>query len=144
MAELRRLCSPVSAWADPCGRCGAVGCPWDRIAGAPMCPDCQEALAVGEGPVLRARMEPGPCAICRRAGTLSYLTQPLRALESVEIDLCGGHFEALLGRRLDRRAYNRLAGLFQAAGVDVRQVFLLHEAFYDPRGKPLQPVPETW
>ena len=73
-----------------------------------------------------------------------YLTYPLHSEEPVEIDLCGGHCEALLGRRLDRPAFRRLQRLLQAEGVGVAQVFLLHEAFYDRHGRPLQPIPETW
>ena len=33
----------------PCIRCQADGCPWDRIADKPICPDCQERLAMGVG-----------------------------------------------------------------------------------------------
>jgi hypothetical protein len=133
-------CSPL----DPCGRCGAAGCPWDRIAGKPMCPDCQESLALGEGPALVESVEARPCAVCRRAGTLRYLTYPLHTAEPLEIDLCGRHFQALLSRRLDRNAYHQLVRQLQALGVAPQQVFLLHEAFYDGHGRPLQPVPDPW
>jgi hypothetical protein len=109
-----------------------------------MCPDCQEALALGEGPMVRERVDRKPCAICGRAGTLRFLTYPLRSMEPVEIDLCGGHFEALLGRRLDQQAFRRLERLLRAEGVKVQQIFLLHEAFYDRGGWSLQPVREAW
>jgi hypothetical protein len=109
-----------------------------------MCPDCQEALALGEGPMLRERVDPRPCAVCGRAGTLRYLTFPLRSAEPLEIDLCGGHFAALLGRRLDRPAFRVLERLLLAEGVKVQHVFLLHEAFYDRHGRSLQPVRDVW
>jgi hypothetical protein len=144
MEGLRRVHEAEGSAAAPCGRCGAAGCPWDRIAGRPMCPDCQESLALGEGPMLRERVEAAPCAVCGRAGTLRYLTYPLRSQEPIELDLCGAHFEALLGRRLDRRAFRRLERMLRTAGVDVQQVFLLHEAFYDRQGEALQPAPEAW
>jgi hypothetical protein len=141
---LRLLRDVESSPAQPCGRCGAAGCPWDRIAGCPMCPDCQEALALGEAPPLREQIEPRPCAVCQRIGTLRYLTYPLHSAEPIEIDLCGGHFEALLGRRLQRRAFRRLSQQLQMLGVAVKQIFLLHEAFYDPKGCSLQPIQESW
>src|ERR1700676_1122656 len=83
---------------EPCGRCQASGCPWDRIGGTPMCPDCQEALDHGEAPPLRERVEKRPCAVCQQTGTLRYLTYPLHLVHPIEIDLCAGHFQALLGR----------------------------------------------
>lgn len=109
-----------------------------------MCPDCQEALAQGEAPPLRERVDGRACAICQQTGTLRYLTYPLHMLEPIEIDLCAGHFQALLARRLDRAAFRRLQQQLQTIGVGVRQVFLLHEAFYDARGRPLQPIQEAW
>jgi hypothetical protein len=74
---------------------------------------------------------------------LPYLTYPLHASAPVEIDLCGGHFEALLGRRLERNSFRVLARQLQLLGVGVKQVFLLHEAFYDRQGRSLQPIQET-
>ena len=144
MEGLRRIRDGAAPPTEPCGRCGAAGCPWDRIAGRPLCPDCQEALAQGEGPLLRVRGELRACAICHYNGTVRYLTYPLHSQEPIEIDLCGGCCEALLGRRLDRPAFRRLQRLLKAAGVGVAQVFLLHEAFYDRYGRPLQPIQETW
>ena len=144
MEAVRRIRNGSGSPIEPCGRCGAVGCPWDRLAGRPMCPDCQEALALGEGPLVREHGEARACAICGRDGTLRYLSYPLHSTEPVEIDLCGGHCEALLGRRLERAAFRRLEGLLQAAGVAPKEIFLLHEAFYDRQGRPLQPIRETW
>ena len=144
MDELRLIREAGASPLAPCCRCGSAGSPWDRIAGCPMCPDCQEALALGEGPPLRESVESRPCAICQRTGTLRYLTYPLHAAEPIEIDLCGGHFEALLGRRLERRAFRRLSRQLQTLGVGVKQVFLLHEAFYDRQGSSLQPIRQTW
>ena len=126
----------------PCSRCQASGCPWDRIGGKPICPDCQELLALGEGEPLVERADRNRCAACQRLGTIRYLTFPLHAPEPVEIDLCAQHFHALLRRRLDRTAYHNLARQLQAVGLAPRQVFLLHEAFYDETGHPLQPIPD--
>ena len=108
MEALRRIRSGGVSAIEPCSRCGVGGCPWDCLAGQPLCPDCQESLALGEGPLLRERGERRPCAVCGRDGTLRYLTYPLHSAEPVEIDLCGGHCGALLGRRLERGAFRRL------------------------------------
>ena len=142
MEGLRQVTGEGVSPSAPCGRCGATGCPWDRIAGKPMCPDCQETLVLGDGPPLMERPEPNGCAACGRSGTLRYLTFPLHAPAPMELDLCPSHFRALLARRLDRVAFRRLREHFQGVGVALRQVFLLHEAFYDDSGRPLQPVPE--
>jgi hypothetical protein len=123
-----------------CIRCAATGCPWDHIGGKPICPDCQEQLALGEGEALVERLRPHHCAVCAKKGTVPYLTFPLRARDPMEIDLCAAHFQALLGRRLDRHAYGQLARQLRNLGLNVHQVFLLHEAFYDAEGQPLQPV----
>jgi hypothetical protein len=126
----------------PCNRCQATGCPWDRIGEQAVCPDCEEQLALGEGEPLIERLVTRGCAVCGQSGTVRYLTFALHARDPLEIDLCPQHFHALLGRRLDRYAYRQLSRQLQALGLSVRQVFLLHEAFYDERGHPLQPVPE--
>ncbi|HVS38749.1 MAG TPA: hypothetical protein VMS17_24545 [Gemmataceae bacterium] len=144
MEALRRIRNRDGSAPALCSRCGADGCPWDRLADQPMCPDCQEALALGEGPMLRQRGERRACAVCGRSGTLRYLTYPLHSAEPVEMDLCGAHCEALLARRLERSAFRRLELLLQAAGVEAKEIFLLHEAFYDRQGRPLQPIREAW
>src|SRR3984957_20002467 len=100
MEGLRLLAIDASATMVACGRCQATGCPWDRIAGNPICPDCQEQLVLREGAPLLERVEKLACAICQHHGTLRYLTYPLRGTHPVEVDLCASHFQALLGRRL--------------------------------------------
>jgi hypothetical protein len=125
----------------PCNRCRATGCPWDRIGDKPICPDCQEMLALGEGDPLIEKLRPRNCSLCSRSGTVPYVTYPLRAQGPLEVDLCPEHFHALLGRRLDRYAFRRLSRQLQTMGLNAHQVFLLHEAFYDDHGHPLQPVP---
>ena len=127
-----------------CCRCSAAGCPWDRVAGKPMCPDCQESLVIGEGPPLIERVEANLCAVCRQIGTLRYMTYPLQTQRPIEVDLCGHHLRGLLSRRLDRNALKQLAQMLRKIGVTAKQVFLLHEAFYDEKGRPLQPVPEPF
>ena len=119
----------------PCVRCQADGCPWDRIADKPICPDCQEKLALGEGPPLVEKLDRDQvCAICTEPGTVRYLTYPLNLKEPLEIDLCGHHLQALLYRRLDRTAFQHLVELLDDLGVTTQQVFLLHNAFYDAAG----------
>jgi hypothetical protein len=125
--------------AKECSRCRATGCPWDRIGGLAMCPDCQELLILGEGEPLRMASEARHCSACGAAGTVSFVTVPLRA-RSVVIDLCPGHLRALLMRGLDRAAFLELARQLQACGLAPGRVFLLHEAFYDRQGRALQPV----
>jgi hypothetical protein len=144
MEALRRIHQGDGSPIEPCSRCGAGGCPWDRLADQPICPDCQEGLALGDGPLLRQRGERRACAVCGRDGTLRYLTYPLHSAEPVEMDLCGRHCEALLCRRLERSAFRRLELLLQVAGVSAKEIFLLHEAFYDRQGRSLQPIRETW
>jgi hypothetical protein len=142
MEGLRLLTGATDAVAVPCCRCQATGCPWDQVNGKALCPDCQEAVATGEGPPLIERQESRPCAVCGHVGAVRYLTVPLHAARPLEMDLCGEHFRALLGRRLDARALARLADKLQTLGVNRRQVFLLHESFYDDAGHSLQPVPD--
>jgi hypothetical protein len=123
-----------------CSRCEAIGCPWDRIGGKAICPDCQELLALGVCDPLVERLVPNCCAICTRRGTAPYLTFPLHANDPLALDLCPQHFRALLGRRLDRRSFRTLAKLLRGLGLTEQQVFLLHQAFYDEDGRSLQPV----
>ena len=145
MTGLRIVAGIEVVPTTPCIRCQADGCPWDRIADKPMCPDCQERLAMGEGPPLIEKPDRGhSCAICAQTGTLRYLTYPLHLKEPLEIDLCGEHLQALLYRRLDRTAFQHLVERLEDVGVQTQQIFLLHNAFYDPAGRPLQPVIEAW
>jgi len=143
MEGLRLVAADPSDNKVACTRCQATGCPWDRIAGKPICPDCQEQIVLGEGPPLLEWVEKQTCAICQHAGTLRYLTYPLRGARPVEVDLCSTHFQALIGRRLDRYALKQLGKQLQAHGIQIQQLFLLHEAFYDDKGRALQPVPEA-
>jgi hypothetical protein len=142
MDGLRMVSAAGHSPLAPCGRCQSTGCPWDRIGDQIICPDCQEQLATGEGEPLVEKLRKLSCAVCDHVGTVRYLTFPLHAREPMEIDLCPEHFHAFIGRRLDRSAFRILSRRLQALGLSPRQVFLLHEAFYDERGHPLQPVPE--
>ncbi len=143
MEGLRWIMGERSSLQSHCWRCHAIGCPWDRVADKPMCPDCQEQLALGEGPPLIERVEKRPCAVCEQMGTLRFLTFPLHGTQALEIDLCGPHIQALLRRRLDRYSYRQLSRRLSKISLTPREVFLLHEAFYDDLGHPLQPVPEA-
>jgi hypothetical protein len=127
----------------PCSRCQATGCTWDQVAGQAICPDCQEDLVTGEGPPLVERVEPRACGVCGHLGILRYLTLPLHTNRPLEFDLCSRHFRALLMRRLDPAALTQITRCLQSFGLARRQVFLLHEVFYDELGRPLQPVPDV-
>jgi hypothetical protein len=144
MEGLRLLAPDGTTQLTPCHRCQAAGCPWDRISGKAICPDCQEQLILGEGAPLVERVEKRTCSICSKAGTLRYVTFPLRGPQAVEIDLCGCHVQALLGRRLDKFALKQLGRQLKAIGLKAEQLFLLHEAFYDEKGRALQPVPDLY
>jgi hypothetical protein len=145
MTGLRIVAGTGEVPMIPCIRCQADGCPWDRIADKAICPDCQEKLALGEGPPLVEKPDGANCcAICDQPGTVRYLTYPLHSKAPLEIELCADHLQALLYRRLDRLAFQRLVERLESLSVTTQQVFLLHNAFYDAGGRPLQPIVEAW
>ncbi|MCS7044772.1 MAG: hypothetical protein NZO58_00295 [Gemmataceae bacterium] len=123
-----------------CSRCGDDSRRWDRIAGKSYCPSCIELLALGEAAPLIEKTERRRCAVCHHQGTLRYLTFPLHSRRPVEMDLCAEHLRALLGRRLGPHAYEQLRRQLHALGLETRELFLLHEAFYDAQGRALQPA----
>lgn len=123
-----------------CILCQATGCPWDQIAGKPVCTDCQELLICGDLSPWNLEPQSSRCALCETSATIPFLTYPLCDPDPVEIDLCGSHLVALLGRRLSARAYRRLRRRLNKLGFAVEQFFLLHEAFYDEEGRALQPL----
>ena len=96
---------------DPCCRCRAKGCHWDRINGQPYCPDCQEAVAQGHADPLILRTERRACALCGHIGSVRFLTFPLGSRPPVEMDLCADHFRGLLGRQLDAADFTRVRRL---------------------------------
>jgi hypothetical protein len=140
MDSLRLVARESVSPLEPCCRCGATGCHWDRINGLPYCPDCQEALAQGHADPLTLRTERRACALCSHFGSVRFLTFPLGPHEPVEMDLCAAHFRALLGRRLDRGAFVRLRRQLVVLSLAPASIFLLHEAFYDEHGRALQPA----
>jgi hypothetical protein len=140
MDYLKLIPADPSTPSPPCCRCGIVGEYWDKLAGRPFCPDCQEALARGDGPPLIERTEKRPCCVCDRPGTVRYLTQPLNTTVLLEMDLCPEHFRALLARCLGPFAFHQLSRQLRALKLTAEQVFLLHDAFYDRQGRALQPV----
>jgi hypothetical protein len=81
--------------------------------------------------------------VCNQIGTLCFLTLPLGSLQALAFDLCPEHFRALIGRRLDRRAFRMLRTELFRLGLVPQLIFLLHEAFYDERGRALQPALEV-
>lgn len=124
----------------PCCRCGDSTRYWDRIAGRTYCPNCLEALAIGEAPPLAERTDRRRCAVCHHLGTVRYLTFPLHSRRPVEADLCSEHLRALVARRLGPHAFEQLRRQLVNLGIEVSAVFLLHEAFYDGQGRALQPA----
>jgi hypothetical protein len=143
MNALRVVARDCVSPLDPCCRCRAGGSQWDRLNGLPFCPDCQEALAQGHADALTLRPERRPCVLCGHVGAVRYLTFPLGPAEPVEMDLCARHFRALLSRQLDPRAFLRLRRQLAAMGLATHRIFLLHEAFYDERGRALKPAVEV-
>lgn len=138
-----RFVSAESEAANPaCCLCSAQSRPWDKVAGKTYCPHCLESLAVGEAEPLIVRTENHRCAVCHQQGTLRYLTFPLHCGKPVEMDLCGEHLRAMIGRRLGPHAFAQLRRQLVTLGLNVSQVFLLHEAFYDNFGRALQPAIE--
>jgi hypothetical protein len=125
-----------------CCRCEVGERHWDRVAGKAYCPNCQEALVVGESEPLIERTERRQCVVCGRTGTLRYLTFPLNAPAPVEMDICGEHLRGLLGRRLGPFAFHQLRRQLRLLHLQTEDIFLLHGAFYDGEGRALRPAVE--
>jgi hypothetical protein len=139
--EGMRICPPNSIHLNvACCRCSGLARGWDRIADKAYCPDCQEGVVIGEAAPIVERTERKRCTICSAEGTVRFLTFPLNSLQSVEMDLCPEHLRALLGRRLGTHAFAQLRRQLAHLGLNVNDIFLLHDAFYDPQGRPLQPA----
>lgn len=141
MSRVRLVAEQASSSTatTPCIHCEATGVPWDCLAGKVCCPDCMEAMVRGEGPAFIARLEDHRCCVCSLQGTVAFRTVSLDR-RVLAFDLCRGHLRGLLARRLDRRAFAKFRGQLAAVGVQVNRVFLLHDAFYDEKGRALQPV----
>ncbi len=142
MDSLRLAPSQSIPGTVPCCRCSTAERRWDRIAGKPYCPECQESLVLGLAAPLVERTEKNQCAVCSRVGTVRYLTFPLQTKTPVEIDLCAEHLRALMGRRLGPYAFHQLRRRLHLLGLGVELIFLLHDAFYDEYGHALQPAAE--
>ena len=128
----------------PCGRCGDGSRWWDRVAGKTYCPNCLEALALGEADPLVMRTDRRRCAVCHHQGTIRYLTFPLHSRRPVEMDLCSEHVRALVARRLGPHAFEQMRRQLTTLSIEVAEIFLLHEAFYDEYGRALQPAVEWY
>jgi hypothetical protein len=126
----------------PCSRCGNDDRDWDRIGGRAFCTECQESLILGRAAPLRLPSSARRCAACSALGTVPFLTFPLRSRTPLEMHLCGPHLRCLLVRDLPSPAFNRLRRRLAALRIDVQNVFLLHDVFYDERGRALQPASE--
>src|SRR5205085_10790113 len=78
MMETIRLSSADSIFPKiPCCRCSDQSRFWDRLAGKTYCPNCLEALAMGEGDPLVARTDRKRSAVCHHLGTVRFVTFPL-------------------------------------------------------------------
>jgi hypothetical protein len=131
----------VDLW-KPCCRCGETALGWDRIAGKAYCPACEEAIIQGHGEPLVEKTERRPCTACRCLGSITVQTFPLESAQPLELDLCPEHLRGLLGRNLASHAYSQLRQQLSQLGLDVAEVFLLHEAFYDSKGRARKPAGE--
>jgi hypothetical protein len=140
MAGMRKIPWDTLTPLVPCTRCKATGCHWDRVAGKAICPDCQEDLALGRGEPFIERTEKHRCTICSHLGTLRYVTFPLVPTDPIEMDLCGDHVRALVGRHLHPHSFLKLRRLLASLELRSEHIFLLHEAFYDTKGLALQPA----
>lgn len=142
MDSLRMVAEKSVSLTVPCCRCGANRGHWDRIAAKAYCPQCEEAIILGEGEPLIERRQKNLCTVCHQPGTLCYLTFPLQSTKPVEMDLCGQHLRDLLSRRLPPYAFHQLQRQLHEHGFETCDIFLLHEAFYDPTGRALHPIRE--
>jgi hypothetical protein len=143
MMDSIRLASPDSIFPKiSCCRCSDDSRFWDRIAGKTYCPNCLEALALGEGDPLVVRTERKRCAVCHHLGTVKYITFPLHSRTPIEIELCSEHLRALVARRLGPHAFEQLRRQLHSLQLEVAEIFLLHEAFYDEYGRAIQPAVE--
>lgn len=140
MSTLRIAYPDSVAASAPCCRCHATDRSWDQIAAQPYCPNCQELLAVGEADPLILATEKNGCAVCEKLGTVCFHTFPRHGRTAVEIDLCPEHLRGLLARQLNPHAFMQLQRQLSLLEIGVEEIFLLHGAFYDSRGRALQPA----
>jgi len=140
MDSIRMASAGSFALWIPCCRCGQKALGWDRIAGKPYCPACEEAIVQGESDPLIEPTQRRPCTACRTIGSITVQTFPLKSNCPLEMDLCPEHLRGLLGRKLAAHAYTHLRRQLTQFGLDVSDVFLLHEAFYDAKGRARQPA----
>ncbi len=142
MESMRWVPGEAGGTSAACYHCGARGGRWDRVAGKPYCPNCQELLVLGEGRPLAERTHPAPCAVCARVGSVTFLSFPLERTFPVAVELCAEHLRGLLGRQLGAHAFHQLRRQLISLDLGPEDLFLLHEAFYDPSGRALQPACE--
>ncbi|MBY0525457.1 MAG: hypothetical protein K2R98_18770 [Gemmataceae bacterium] len=129
--------------AMSCCRCEAGEHRWDRIAGRAYCPNCQEAIVLGEADPLAEKAEAHRCVVCARRGTVRFLTFPLNIQGVLELDLCAEHLRGMLSRRLGPHAFHQLQRQLRGVNVATDDIFLLHGEFYDHHGRALRPAVEA-
>ncbi|MDO8648256.1 MAG: hypothetical protein Q7R81_00560 [Candidatus Peregrinibacteria bacterium] len=85
--------------------------------------------------------------MCNTMATVDYRTVPQqqgRERLRLVIPLCGSHLRGLFRRCLSPSIFHRLCGEVAELGVNPDSIFLLHDSFYDAKGRALQPVVEPW
>ena len=97
---------------------------------------------MGDAAPIMERTDRRRCAICHFQGTVRFLTFPLHSRRPVEIDVCAEHLRGMVGRRLGPHAFEQLRRQLFALGLETSEIFLLHDAFYDENGRPIQPAGE--
>jgi hypothetical protein len=125
----------------PCWYCKAKGLRWDRLGGLPVCPDCQEMLALGTAePAIQIPSSKGMCCVCSWPTVVSFQTSPRGSDSWLNVPLCAGHFRRSLGRCLLPGEHKRVALYLRSRGHSANAVYLFHDAFYDPKGLAVLPV----
>jgi hypothetical protein len=97
---------------------------------------------MGEADPVAEKTDKRRCTVCHHSGTVRFLTFPLNSRRPAEMDLCSEHVRALVARRLGPHAFEQLRRQLFNLGLDVADIFLLHEAFYDDQGRAIQPAAE--
>ncbi len=127
----------------PCERCENETNLWDRLAGHVLCPECIEQMMIGIAPPIREPVTDVRCAICAALG-VTFETNLHRSRIAVHVPLCGDHLRDLAARRLDPPSFSVLYARLKNLSINRQKIFLLHDAFYDERGKALNPVDDPY
>jgi hypothetical protein len=75
-----------------------------------------------------------------RAGVIGLRGRRIALIAWKSWQLCAEHLRALVGRRLGPHAFEQIRRQLTRLDLNVTDIFLLHEAFYDEHGRALQPA----